>query len=75
VGASRCSWEETVRWVGEGKKVDGAGVVDMGEVELEADVEAVGCAMVGCDIALLLLSVNTSPAPSQSEPVKIGVCI
>lgn len=56
VGASRWSWDETVRLTGCGKNVVGA----VGDDELEAG-------NVG------FWSRKTSPAPSQSDEVRIGV--
>lgn len=87
VGHSRCSWDETVRLTGRGKKVAGTGVVE-GEVGSEVavvEVDLDDAVAVAGDCGLEeeeeeeeegnagFCRRNTSPAPSQSELVIIGV--
>jgi len=87
VGHSRCSWDETVRLTGRGKKVAGTGVVE-GEVGsevtvVEVDVKVPMAVAGDCGLEeegeeegdVGFCRRNTSPAPSQSELVIIGVWI
>ena len=89
MGASRWSWEETVRFTGVGKKGVGVGVgVGVEAVVEPEEDEAGGADSVGwlivspafADIAdegrvVGAVMPKVSPAPSQSELVRSGVWI
>jgi hypothetical protein len=64
VGASRWSWDETVRYAGDGKNGGFGGV--------GVTLEVVGGVADGIGSVLMR---KVSPAPSQSELVIIGVCM
>lgn len=83
VGASRWSWEETVRFTGVGKKGIGVEAVVEPEVDEAAGADSVGSPTVSpafADIAdggrvVGAVIPKVSPAPSQSELVRSGVWI